>query len=383
MDFLFRQIPGHGRQSIPEEYGLNKENVLAFLEQRQPSVSAILSAVTESYMQKIGKHRWIEKTPNHILHLKAIRHNFPDAVIIRIVRDPRDVALSIIKTPWTWAPRTLVGALAMWRYMDDCSAEFFNSDKNIYTVKYEELITDPRSVLGMLCKFIGEDFDDRMLQKDQSYKQVNILNEPWKTKVAEKPDISRKEVWQRELDNHNKSICVSLIGDKLLKYGYSPENKSMQWGTIFPSDAYLRYPMLTDWLVAQKVRIWSTNSAEQAAVFAMVGEPEHDNWLGDHIYPRIINFYSILSKIISKKLSGIPIYWLVPKNRISSGILSRIVGRFIICFGSRLPVDTSEQPDINWRINLANYPKLASPDDSADKSLPEKAERRTGDMSNS
>ena len=47
------------------------------------------------------KQLWVEKTPNHILHLAMMRRLYPAAKVVRIVRDPRDSALSMAdRLPW-------------------------------------------------------------------------------------------------------------------------------------------------------------------------------------------------------------------------------------------------------------------------------------------
>jgi hypothetical protein len=370
VDFLFQQVPGKGRQSIPEEYGLDREEVISFLNNRDPSINAILSAITEQYSKKRGKQRWIEKTPNHILYVEEIRRAFPDAAIIRILRDPRDVALSIIKTPWDWAPRTLSGGLEMWRYMDDCSSSFFRSDDNSCTIKYEELISDPHTVLSGLCEFLGERFESGMLNKEQSYDEVNLLAEPWKRKVAEKADTSRLGVWKRELDEQGKMACISIIGDILIKYGYECNGESLLWGSLFPENAFLRYPMLVDWLVKRKVRIWPNGEETKPDMRVIAGSPERDNWLGDSQYQRVRKSLALLIDALAIRIRGIPMVFFKANTGKVEGIISRFIIRSLSYLGSVAPVESIENPDTSWRINLVNYPKLSrskySPEDKAE-----------------
>ncbi|MFO7537303.1 MAG: sulfotransferase, partial [Chloroflexota bacterium] len=91
---------GEGKRPLLAKYGLSESDVAAYLQNKRPSVAAVLAAVTEPYMHHVGKQRWVEKTPDHIEYLPLIRTHFPDSPIIYIVRDPRDVALSLMKVPW-------------------------------------------------------------------------------------------------------------------------------------------------------------------------------------------------------------------------------------------------------------------------------------------
>jgi hypothetical protein len=359
-NFLFRQIPGKGRKAVPEEYGLTRADVLAYLQHQPPSVSAILAAVTEQFMQRAGKHRWVEKTPNHLLHLDRIRCVYPDAKIIRIVRDPRDTALSILKAPWPWAPRTLVSALSMWRFMDDVSDSFFTNDANAYTIKYEELVADPILTLTRVCDFLGEMFEEPMLAKDGSYKQVNSLNEPWKTKVSERPDSSRIGVWQRELGEEAMALSESLIGDRLIRFDYPRSERPMALATVFPHDAHLRHPEVGDWLSRNNLRTWAMEDHEASVVLLFVGDPEHDNWFGHSRKARTSSFFSLCRRLLSTTRKGTHALWLKPRRTVSAGLLAQAFGGLIGMLGHTDVLEADVQNDINWRFNLLHNPRLAA-----------------------
>ena len=106
-------------KSVPEHYGLTKDQLDSYLTKREPSIPVILSSLTEQYMQRAGKNRWVEKSPEHILFVDDIRRYFPHSLIIRILRDPRDTVLSMMKTPW--APHDFVAALFYRRKIDEKS----------------------------------------------------------------------------------------------------------------------------------------------------------------------------------------------------------------------------------------------------------------------
>ena len=104
-----------------------------------------------------GKARWVEKSPIHLLYLREVRRAFPRAPIVRIVRDPRDVALSLERVPW--GPDSVAGGLLLWRRFDEASRRFFATDPLTRTVSYERLVRDPALVLEELCEFLGEEVE--------------------------------------------------------------------------------------------------------------------------------------------------------------------------------------------------------------------------------
>ena len=83
---------------INELFDLTLPEIGTYLAGRQPSVAAMLASLTELHAHRAGKARWVEKTPRHLLMTGTLRELWPDARIVRIVRDPRDVALSLATT---------------------------------------------------------------------------------------------------------------------------------------------------------------------------------------------------------------------------------------------------------------------------------------------
>jgi hypothetical protein len=92
----------------------------------------------------------------------------PDARFIFMVRDGRDVALSakssifnhfhVFYTAQRWQREQRVGL--------DWLAKL--PPEQILLLKYEELIVDPESTLRSLCSFLGEAFEEQMLEYHRS-----------------------------------------------------------------------------------------------------------------------------------------------------------------------------------------------------------------------
>lgn len=62
--------------------------------------AALLESLTVTRAALHGKPRWAEKTPRHIFDLPLTRREWRDAIVVRVVRDPRDVALSLARVPF-------------------------------------------------------------------------------------------------------------------------------------------------------------------------------------------------------------------------------------------------------------------------------------------
>ena len=357
MKFLFEVFPSRETRPLPDCYELTRSEIRSFLLKHHPSPDIMLRAVVEQSALRAGKHRWVEKTPRHLLHLKAISSCFPDAKIVRIIRDPRDVALSTLET-WSWPPRTLEGAVLMWKYFDDHSRRFFAQQRNVYTLKYEDLVINPESELRKLCAFLGEQFESQMLKRDNPRSNVNILKEPWKEKAAESLDQSRVEVWKRKLDSSQRQIVFSLIGDRLLEYGYPCESRGAKLITVYPGESPLLYPSLCDWLIERGARVWSRKRSDQPVAHALVGDPNRDNWFGHSRGQRLVRMLRCVYTIISRRCRGVCIYWHAPDHEMRPGILGGIVLAVLKHVGHVVNAGRRDDSALQWRIDLTTHPQM-------------------------
>lgn len=93
----------------------------------------------------------VDKNPSYSLHIGLIRHLFPEALVIHIVRDGRDVAASMLAASrgWGrhWAPRRMRLAAQTWRKCVEGALAAAGSGPYLQ-VRYEELLADTPGILG-------------------------------------------------------------------------------------------------------------------------------------------------------------------------------------------------------------------------------------------
>ena len=81
-----------------------------------------LRIVMEAVARKQGVERWAESTPLHLLYLTLIKKVIPDALVVHIIRDGRDVTASLHRIgwirplPWDRSRAFLVPAI-FWRWI--------------------------------------------------------------------------------------------------------------------------------------------------------------------------------------------------------------------------------------------------------------------------
>ena len=145
--------------------GLDAEEVKAKVLSDCGGAGDFLRIVMDMIAQKQGVKRWIDSTPTNIPHMPRIVKEFPDARIIHIIRDGRDVALSLDKREWSrplpWdKKKSLLAAGIYWEWIVRKGRKYGAMlGSNYMEVRYEELVRDPGRTLARVGEFIQHDLD--------------------------------------------------------------------------------------------------------------------------------------------------------------------------------------------------------------------------------
>lgn len=113
-------------------------------------------------------HRFlVEKTPSHLIGMDTISEVFPDARFIHVIRDGRDVAVSVQAAAESWNPGlgsrggSFGAAARSWRSTVDAIAEAGARRPERYLeVTYEALHGDPGPVVSRMLEFCEIPEDD-------------------------------------------------------------------------------------------------------------------------------------------------------------------------------------------------------------------------------
>jgi hypothetical protein len=78
------------------DFGMTAEDLRDELTRIRPlNVADGFRAFYRLYAERSGKSRWGDKTPDYVLHISDIAETLPEAHFIHIIRDGRDVGLSL------------------------------------------------------------------------------------------------------------------------------------------------------------------------------------------------------------------------------------------------------------------------------------------------
>jgi hypothetical protein len=195
----------------------------------KPSHAKIFSDVMTTYRKKFNKFRWAEKTPAHGLCVVEILSCFPDAKIVNIIRDPRDVMISRMKLPWR-KTNVMLEAQLWNRYVTlDKSVGMLNNS-NYYEIRYEDILKDHESEFRKLYEFLSLRFEQFFLDPIAAQGLLyNPLTEPWKDNVEKQVISNNVEKWKSEMPLHQRKVVWFITRSLLKEKGYEAGVDKLGW----------------------------------------------------------------------------------------------------------------------------------------------------------
>jgi len=213
----FRQLLGDWHR-LPE-LGLEVDSVLK-RSGTNPTPARLFTALLELYAQKGSKPRVGEKTPTHLKHVSSIINDFPRADIICLVRDGRDVALSL--RSMSWFTGNLADAAQEWLKAAHLLHHFKRTyPRRFLVVHYEQLITAPEETLRSIMTFAGLEFQPAQLSPDTPSGVVMPRSLAWKGQALTAVDKTLASSRRSAADPAEIRFLNDTLGVELLRLNYS------------------------------------------------------------------------------------------------------------------------------------------------------------------
>jgi hypothetical protein len=203
--------------------GLDKEDIGTKVMHECRNGGDFLRIIMSEMARKQRVERWADTTPEHLLHLHRIKQTIPDALIIHIIRDGRDVALSTDKQgyirPLFWdrtSPKMVAGLY--WEWMVNKGRRDGRDLGDDYTeVHFEELIAQPNETLARLGRFIEQDLDYEQIRR-AGIGSVSAPNSSFGDASAENFNPSGR--WKTGYSAGELAMFEGLVGRTLEENGY-------------------------------------------------------------------------------------------------------------------------------------------------------------------
>ena len=177
--------------------------------------------MAETYCRRIKRtpSYFGDKTPEHTSRIPIIRKTFPDAKIIFLYRDGRDVALSLSKVPWLNCDVN-VGIWIWQRYHWMIQRAMQDRNLDFHVVRYEDIVSHPQRELSLLIEFLGLPYEQAVGDGCGNREGISQRELPWKEMALERIVDTRKDVWKHELTRMQLHGTESLAGSSLRVLGY-------------------------------------------------------------------------------------------------------------------------------------------------------------------
>lgn len=185
------------------------------------------------YADKFNKKRWGDKNPSYLLEMIRIQQLIPEAHFIHIIRDGRDVALSL-RDLW-WGPgNNLEAQAAFWQNRIRDGQQQAQFCRNYLEIRYENLLLNTHQELQKICSFLHLPYDSQMEryyeraperlqelvehtdekgQKRTAYQSIHRLTQ-------KPPDPSRIGHWKKVMTPEEQARYEKVAGNFLKNLGY-------------------------------------------------------------------------------------------------------------------------------------------------------------------
>lgn len=202
------------------------EQLLA--EMRPVRYEDFVARVFDLYAERAGKPLAGDKTPGYVRRIERVHELWPEARFVHIVRDPRDVCLSMLD--WrsgertagqygTWSMDPVVSTALYWRYSVAAGREAGAAigESLYHEVRYEDLVANPTRELQRICGFLALPYNSSMTRFHEGRTRVKAGRS---SKAQWLPPTQGLRTWRTQLPQEDVERVEVAIGGLLVEAGY-------------------------------------------------------------------------------------------------------------------------------------------------------------------
>jgi hypothetical protein len=193
------------------------------------TLSGFLNKLYQVYAQQYNAHRWGDKTPIYSSYVSLLDAIFPNAQFIHVIRDGRDVAISMLER---WGKRDfhidIYFTACNWvRRINQARTEgVLLGEERYLELHYENLVTEPEYVLRKVCTFLGERYLPIMSQP-HLLGEKDIEPGSFHDPIRKPPSTAHINRWRQEMSQSDLHIFQYIAGSLLIKLGYRIINSNI------------------------------------------------------------------------------------------------------------------------------------------------------------
>lgn len=183
----------------------------------------LIAALLEAFFIRFGTsgQTVLEKTSMHIRYGEQILWRFPEARMIEVVRDGRDVCAHALAQKEPWAQTGTADAIRQWQQYIEWGEALRQQPplrSRVHRVRYEDLKADPDRCLQRIFEFAKLPCTDRRIRSIVKAVTPSRMEKNGERLYLRSDDSAGE--WKNQLSEADITMCNELAGEQLAKLGY-------------------------------------------------------------------------------------------------------------------------------------------------------------------
>jgi hypothetical protein len=221
---FFARLQNFGRFS---KLPLRQEELAPYVENPGAiSYADFITVLCDAFGKNCGKRLVGVKNADHAvpMDLSVLHHLWPEAKFVHLIRDGRDVCLSVLN--WrirekverlfsTWNECRISNLAAWWEWQIRLLREAGGalSGEQYLEVRYETLVAHPEETCARLCDFMGVAYDPAMMRSHENPPDRKA-KQPWL------PPTPGRRDWRSQMPRDDQERFEAVAGALLDELGY-------------------------------------------------------------------------------------------------------------------------------------------------------------------
>ncbi|MGZ5472162.1 MAG: sulfotransferase family protein [Nitrososphaeraceae archaeon] len=189
-------------------------------DQSRRSFALIIDYIYKEYLKQHKNEAsfWGDKTPYMSFALDWVNIVFPNAKYIHMLRDGRDVVLSMVSSLNQF--NNFNSACDRWNWTLNAIQKFEKKNHNkVLTVKYEDLVSNPENHIKKVFDFLNIEYSNKILLQENNVEiGDDVLSHHQNTK---KPITTDSIGRWKSMPDLDLELVNSKLKKNLIKYGYT------------------------------------------------------------------------------------------------------------------------------------------------------------------
>ncbi len=223
---LVSELLAHNKFAL---FGLGRETLMSLAGSGQPiSYASFVTGIFDLYGEARGKKAVGNKTPDSVRRIGTLHTLWPEARFVHLIRDGRDVALSLMNWPSvrtkkpgtfpTWKDDPVSTAALWWELNVRRGREAGEAlGLELYCeLRYESLVAHPAQECATLCEFLGLAYDEAMLNYYEAFRAAGgqeVVHD-------RQPITSGLRNWRAQMPPNDVERFEAAVGILLDELGY-------------------------------------------------------------------------------------------------------------------------------------------------------------------